>query len=98
MRCVVHVRRSFDLAGQHFVLRVYPQFLPEERARESFTSAQRLVQRLADLGVAGIRDAEESFPKGVGSLDAIWTNVDVPTKTLEDFGRGMTYASSTPRR
>lgn len=91
MRCVVHIRRSFDSGGQHFVLRVYPQFRPEMRERESFTSAERLVERLAELGVAGMNNAAMRFPEGGGVLDAVWTNVEVPQETLDGFGNGATH-------
>lgn len=91
MRHVVHVRRSFDMGGQHFVLRVYPEFRPEERRWESFTSAERLVKRLAELGVAGMNNVARSFPDGGGVLDAVWTNVEVPQEALECFGKGVSY-------
>ena len=92
MRCVVHVRRSFDITGQHFVLRVYPEFRSEERRSENFTSTEMLVDRLASLGVEGL-DPARSFPGG-GSLDAMWTNIEVPQVTLEGFGKGANYASN----
>ena len=91
MRYVVHIRRSFDMGGQHFVLRVYPEFRPEERRRESFTSAERLVKRLSELGIAGMDNAAKSFPEGGGVLDAVWTNVEVPPETLKSFGKGVGY-------
>jgi len=87
MRCVVQVRRSFDMSGQHFVLRVYPQFRLEERRSESFTSTAALVERLAALGVPRM-DPGRSFPGGGGVLDAIWTSVEVPQETFEGFGNG----------
>jgi hypothetical protein len=86
MRCVIHVRRSFDVSGQHFVLRVYPQFRLEERRAESFTDSKFLVERLAMLGVPKL-DPARSFPDLGGALDAIWTNVSVPEETFESFGR-----------
>lgn len=79
------------MSGQHFVVRVYPEFRPEERLSESFTSAERLVRRLAELGVPGMNDTEGGFSNGNGVLDAVWTNVEVPQETLECFGKGVRY-------
>jgi hypothetical protein len=87
MRCVVHVRRSFDLSGQHYVLRLYPQFRWDERRAESFTNARGLVERLAVLGVPKM-DPGRSFPELGGVLDAVWTNIEVPRETFASFGRG----------
>ena len=86
MRCVIHVRRSFDLSGQHFVLRLYPQFRWHERRAESFTDAGSLVDRLADLGVARL-DPGRSFPNLGGALDAMWDNIEVPREMFDGFGR-----------
>jgi hypothetical protein len=86
MRCVIHVRRSFDLSGEHFVLRLYPQFRSEKRRAETFTSARSLVKRLTALGVPEM-DPWRSFPDLGGNLDAVWTNIDVPGETFEEFGR-----------
>jgi hypothetical protein len=94
MRCVVHVRRSFDLCGQHFVLRLYPEFMTEKRRSESFTSAQSLVERLEALGVPRM-DPGRSFPDDVGGLlDAMWTNIEVPQNTFESFGKNGSRSSS----
>ncbi|MDP9050418.1 MAG: hypothetical protein M3O31_06785 [Acidobacteriota bacterium] len=94
MRCVIQVRRSFDISGQHFVVRVYPQFKAEDRRAESFTSAFLLVERLGYLGVPKM-DPVRSFPNLGGALDAIWSNVEVPEGVFENFGRfgGYTYGS-----
>jgi len=78
------------MSGQHSVLRVYPDFRTEERRSESFTTTQMLVERLSALGVKGL-DPVRSFP-GTGSLDAMWTNVEVPQGTLEAFGKGPNYS------
>lgn len=94
MRCVIQVRRSFDVGGEHFVLRLYPQFRPDERRVERFTSAPLLVERLAALGVPRM-DPFRSFPNLGGVLDAIWTNVEVPQRLFEIFGRfgGQTFGN-----
>jgi hypothetical protein len=94
MRCVIQVRRSFDISGQHFVLRVYPQFRAEDRRAESFTSPVSLVERLGYLGVPRM-DPVQSFPNLGGALDAVWSNIEVPDGVFEDFGRfgGITYGS-----
>jgi hypothetical protein len=95
MRCVVHVRRSFDLSGQHYVLRLYPQFRWDERRAERFTSAGSLVERLEDLGVQRM-DPGRSFPNLGGILDAVWNNIDVPREIFESFGRpGRAVADHT---
>ena len=85
MRCVVHLRRSFSVGGQHYVLRVYPQFRWEERRSESFVSSEALVERLAVLGVPRM-DPQKCFPRVGGTLDAVWTSVEIPAETLEGFG------------
>ena len=90
MRYVVQIRRSLDLGGLHFVLRLYPEFQPEKRLWESFTSAESLVERMASLGVPGMNNAAHNF-SGAGVLDAVWTNVEVPQETLETFGKGVSY-------
>jgi hypothetical protein len=74
------------MGGQHFVVRVYPQFRPEERRSESFTSTRMLVERLVVLGVPRM-DPDKSFPDAGGILDAVWTSVDVPLETFAGFGR-----------
>jgi hypothetical protein len=74
------------MGGQHFVLRVYPQFRWEERRSENFTRSELLVERLAELGVPRM-DPGRSFPEAGGTLDAVWTNVEVPESTLDGFGR-----------
>jgi hypothetical protein len=91
MRCVVHLRRSFSVGGQHYVLRVYPQFQWEERRSESFVSSEALVERLALLGVPRM-DPKKSFPRVGGTLDAVWTNVEIPDETLEGFGKSGTWS------
>jgi hypothetical protein len=78
------------MAGRHFVLRVYPQFRPEERRQESFTNSVLLVDRLVELGVPRM-DPARSFPDGSGILDAAWTNVEVQQETLEGFGKGAGF-------
>lgn len=92
MRCVIHVRRSFDFCGQHFVLRLYPQFLTDKRRCENFNSAQSLVERLAALGVPRM-DPDRSFPDVGGLLDAMWTNIEVPQETFERFGKNAVRSS-----
>jgi hypothetical protein len=86
MRCVVHLRRSFDLGGQHFVLRLFREFDWESRRSERFTSSLTLVERLASLGLPRM-DPGRCFPEKGGGLDAVWTNIEVPQAVLEDFGR-----------
>jgi hypothetical protein len=86
MRCVIQVRRSFDIGGQHFVLRLYPQYHAEERRAESFTNTRTLVERLLALGVPKM-DPVRSFPNLGGVLDAVWTDIEVPQGTFERFGR-----------
>jgi hypothetical protein len=83
------------LSGQHFVLRVYPEFRPEERRSESYTSTVLLVNRLSELGVKGL-DPARSFP-GCGSLDAMWTNVEVDKVMLERFGKGLNNVPAESR-
>ena len=94
MRCVVQVRRSFDMGGQHFVVRVYPQCRPEERRSESFTSTRMLVERLVALGVPRM-EPDKSFPNGGGILDAVWTSVDVPLEMLGSFGGASRSSGAT---
>ena len=86
MRCVIHVRRSFDLGGQHFVLRLFREFDWESRRSERFTSSRALVERLTSLGLPSM-DPQRCFPEAGGGLDAVWTNIEVPQDTLDGFGR-----------
>jgi hypothetical protein len=97
MRCVIQVRRSFDIGGQHFVVRLYPQFQISERRAESFTNTGLLVDRLATLGVPKL-DPVTSFPDLGGALDAVWNNIDVARPIYESFGKGgMHSACDRPR-
>jgi hypothetical protein len=86
MRCVIQVRRSFDLGGQHFVLRLFREFDWESRRAERFTSSRALVERLTVLGLPKM-DPVRCFPEKGEGLDATWTNVEVPQEMLDGFGR-----------
>jgi hypothetical protein len=83
------------MGGQHFVVRVYPQFRPEERRSESYTSTRTMVERLVALGVPRM-DPDKSFPDAGGILDAVWTSVDVPSETFTGFGGLGSRSSGAP--
>jgi hypothetical protein len=73
MRCVVHVRKSLDFAGQHFVLRLFPLYASE---------------RLTEIGLPKAYVAA-TFSNLNGDSDAMWTNVEVAQEDFEHFGKGV---------
>ena len=92
MRCIVHIRKSFDLTGEHFVLRLCPLDLEGRRSKESFSSAALLSQRLLDVGLPKMH-MQTTFSNLRNGLDAIWSNVEVGQETFINFGK-MTRTGS----
>jgi len=95
MRCTVHIRKSFDLGGKHFVIRLFPTFSREGRRKaETFTSEGRLALRLIEMGVPEIY-----MGRGLANLragaDAIWTDIEIAEDSYDAFGRsGRTMAAA----
>jgi hypothetical protein len=85
MQCVVHVRKSFDFCGDHFVLRLFPHSAPGERRSESFTSVGAMLNRLLELGVSS-EYVKVEFARLGGMCDAVWTNIETPRAMFESFG------------
>jgi hypothetical protein len=90
MRCAIQVRRSFDIHGQYFVLRVFGEPDWENARLERFINSRALVERLVALGLPRM-DPLRCFPEKGGGLDAVWTDVEVPQEMLDGFGRGGGY-------
>jgi hypothetical protein len=89
MRCVVHVRKSFDFVGLHFVLRLFPLYASdseEQRLVETFTNEESLSRRLTDLGLPKTY-VGATFSNLNGDSDAMWTNVEIAQEIFEHFGK-----------
>lgn len=86
MRCIIHIRKSFDLTGEHFVLRLCPFDFERRRSKESFSSASSLSQRLIDMGFPKMH-MHSTFCSLRDGLDAIWTNVEIGQEVFASFGR-----------
>jgi hypothetical protein len=89
MRCVVHVRKSLDFAGQHFVLRLFPLYASdseEQRLVETFTSEESLSRRLMGIGLPKTYVAA-TFSNLNSDSDAMWTNVEIAQGDFEHFGK-----------
>ena len=90
MRCVVHVRKSLDFAGQHFVLRLFPLYESDSdeqrRLVETFTNEGSLSRRLTGIGLPRAYVAA-TFSNLNDDSDAMWTNVDISQENFEQFGK-----------
>ena len=88
MRCIVHIRKSLDYPGMHFVLRLLPHVHAAETMRkvETFDSEGTLLQRLIGMGLPEIYMGR-SFANLRAGLDAAWNDVEIPQETFERFGR-----------
>jgi hypothetical protein len=88
MRCIVHIRKSLDYPGLHFVLRLLPHVDAEENMRkaETFTSEGMLLRRLIGMGLPDIYMGR-SFANLRAGLDAAWNDVEIAQETFERFGR-----------
>ena len=88
MKCTVHIRKSLDYPGIHFVLRLLPASFPLGGVRkvETFTSEGSLLRRLIEMGLPDIYMGR-SFANLRAGLDAAWTDVEIPEETFHQFGR-----------
>jgi hypothetical protein len=87
MRCTVHIRKSFDYGGTHFVLRLFPSYCSEGgRKAETFTSEGTLARRLIEMGLPEVYAGRGLANLRVGG-DASWTNVEIAEEIFESFGR-----------
>jgi hypothetical protein len=89
MRCVVHIRKSVDYPGQHFVLRLFPLYtsdFEERRPVETFNTEESLSERLTGIGLPRAYMAA-TFSNLYGGSDAMWTNIEIAQATFDQFGR-----------
>ncbi len=93
MRCIVHIRKSFDTAGTHFALRILPLYSassssPSEHVRrvETFASEGSLSQRLIGMGLPTVYMGR-SFSNLREGLDAMWTDIEITQEIFDDFGK-----------
>ncbi len=88
MRCIVHIRKSLDYPGMHFVLRLLPLDSSPENGRkvETFTSEGTLLRRLIAMGLPEIYTGR-SFANLRAGLDAAWNDIEIPQETYERFGK-----------
>ena len=88
MRCIVHIRKSLDYPGLHFVLRLLPHVHAAESMRkvETFTSEGALPRRLIGMGLPQIYMGR-SFANLRAGLDAAWNDVEISQETFDVFGR-----------
>ena len=91
MRCIVHIRKSFDTTGMHFALRLLPLYSADKSSRESlrkvetFTSEGALSQRLIRMGLPRVY-LGRSFTNLREGLDAMWTDIEMAQETFDGFG------------
>ena len=92
MRCIVHIRKSFDTTGMHFALRLLPLYSAERssseglRKVETFTSEGELSQRLIGMGLPRVYMGR-SFSNLREGLDAMWTDIEMAQEVFDGFGR-----------
>lgn len=88
MRCIVHIRKSLDYAGMHFVLRLVPAYSPDQNGRkvETFTSLGLLSRRLIEMGLPEIYTGR-SFANLRAGLDAAWNDVEIAQEMFDRFGK-----------
>jgi hypothetical protein len=92
MRCIVHIRKSLDTAGTHFVLRLLPLYSSSKpssgalRKVETFNSEGRLSLRLIGMGLPTVY-LDRSFSNLREGLDAMWTDIEIAQGTFDGFGR-----------
>jgi hypothetical protein len=91
MRCIVHIRKSLDTAGTHFVLRLLPLYSSKSssgsvRKVETFNSEGRLSLRLIGMGLPTVY-LDRSFSNLREGLDAMWTDIEVAQEMFDGFGR-----------
>jgi hypothetical protein len=88
MRCIVHIRKSLDYPGMHFVLRLLPVNPLAENGRrvETFTSEGTLLRRLIGMGLPQIYMGR-SFANLREGLDAAWNDVEIAQETFDRFGK-----------
>lgn len=88
MRCIVHIRKSLDTTGMHFVLRLLPVYSSAEEGRkvETFTSEGSLSQRLIDMGLSDVY-MTRSFSNLRAGADATWTDIEIAQGTFDRFGK-----------
>ena len=92
MRCIVHIRKSFDTTGKHFALRLLPlcssNGYSSENVRkvETFTSEGTLSQRLIGMGLPQVY-MDRSFSNLREGLDAMWTDIEMAQETFDGFGK-----------
>ena len=92
MRCIVHIRKSFDTTGMHFALRLLPLYSADksnsgsERKVETFTSEGGLSQRLIRMGLPTVY-LGRSFSNLREGLDAMWTDIEMAQGVFDGFGK-----------
>lgn len=86
MRCIVHIRKSLDYPGTHFVLRLVPAEAESGRRAETFTSLGLLSRKLIEMGLPEIYMGR-AFANLRAGLDAAWTDVEIAQETFDRFGR-----------
>jgi hypothetical protein len=88
MRCIVHIRKSLDYPGMHFVLRLLPlhSSLGSGRKVETFTSEGSLLRRLMGMGLPQIY-LGRGFTNLRSGLDAAWNDIEISQEEFDQFGR-----------
>jgi hypothetical protein len=83
MRCIVHIRKSLDYPGMHFVLRLLPAYASAGNGRkvETFTSEGSLLRRLIGMGLPQIYMGR-GFANLRAGLDAAWNDVELPQEDV----------------
>jgi hypothetical protein len=88
MRCNVHIRKSLDFTGKHFVLRIFlgDSTTKEERWSESFKSEGSLIKRLLELEIPASK-LDHSLSNLTSGLDVMWTNIEIVPSALGRMGK-----------
>ena len=88
MRCIVHIRKSLDYPGMHFVLRLLPACTSPGNGRkvEAFTSEGTLLRRLMGMGLPQIY-LGKGFANLRAGLDAVWSDIEITLEEFERFGK-----------
>jgi len=87
MQCIVHIRRSIDCEGKHFLLRIRPLYsVEQQRSVEAFRNERALSLRLTDIGFTeGSR--RTSLTNLRSGTDAMWSHMEIAQDVFEGFGQ-----------
>jgi hypothetical protein len=94
MKCTVHIWKSIDSEGTHFLLRLRPLYSVERnRSVETFRNERSLSRRLLAIGFS-----EDSRRTSLANLrsdsSAMWSHMEIAEGIFESFGQSAGHPLS----